>query len=112
MCQHDGGVCLNDEEKGLNGLLGMVRAATNARNRADAVLGLRRTAEECYRSRQSLVIWNVGLNAQASHALEVGSYWQPPSLWSMTHPQSLATQVLPANVFSAGLNFDRCHWQG
>src|SRR5665809_71413 len=32
-----GGVCLNDEEKAHIGLSGMVRAATNARSRADAV---------------------------------------------------------------------------
>ena len=38
-----GGVCLNDEEKGQTGLSGMVRAATNARSRADAIFGLRRT---------------------------------------------------------------------
>jgi hypothetical protein len=41
------GVCLNDEEKHQIGFSGMVRAATNARSRADAALWLPCTPAEC-----------------------------------------------------------------
>jgi len=54
-----GEVCLNDEEKQQIGFSGMVRAATNARSRADAAFGPLRTPAECYRSRRSLVNWGM-----------------------------------------------------
>lgn len=57
-----GGARLNDGKKHQIGFSGMVRAATNARSRADDVFGLLRTQAECYRARRSLVIW--GMSAQ------------------------------------------------
>ena len=42
-----GGVCLNDEERHQIGFSGMVRAATNARSRADVALWLPCTPAEC-----------------------------------------------------------------
>ncbi len=68
-----GGVCLNDEEKGQTGLSEMVRAATNARSRADAALWLLRTPADCYRSPLSLVIWRISVYTSSS-SLEPASY--------------------------------------
>lgn len=54
-----GGVGLNDEEKHQIGFSGLVRAATDTRSRADAAPMAYMHPSRKYRSRRSLVIWEM-----------------------------------------------------